>query len=200
MSPLLNAGYCKHHHCFIIWKFNKLYFIPCYTLLNTIYLFLFLNHFLMIFKCILLSSGFLFFLHICFTSTTTATSYATTSTTVTINNTSTLFTTTKHLMMLLMLILLSFTILLILYIYHLLVLVLLWYSISSTIFLLLSVLLIWTMQLFLLHLMILQLHLILLSIHHAFSTASTDSTNIVSNILLIVSLMFTPTIAFQANS
>ena len=125
MSSLLNAGYCKHHQYFVIWKFNEFYCIPCYTLLNTIYLFLFLNYFLMIFKCILLSSGVFFFLHICFTSTATTTSYANTSTTVTINNTSTLFTTTKHLMMLLMLMLLSFTILLILYIYHLLVLVLL---------------------------------------------------------------------------
>ena len=49
----------------------------------------------MIFKCILLSSGFFFSLHICFTSTATAASYANTSTTVTINNTSTLFTTTN---------------------------------------------------------------------------------------------------------
>ena len=122
MSSLLNAGYCKHHHYFMIWKFNKLYCIPCYTLLNTIYLFLFLKYFLMIFKCILLSSGFFFSLHICFTSTATAASYATTSTTVTINNTSTLF---LQLMILLLLMLLSFTILLILYIYQLLALVLL---------------------------------------------------------------------------
>ena len=94
-----------------------------------------------------------------------------------------------QLMMLQMMLLLFLfnLILFLLAVYQLVVLVLLWYSRSSIILLLcLPFQWIWTIQLSVLHLMILHLHTTLLSIRHCFTTVSTDSTNSVYNLLLIV--------------